>query len=63
MGTVHHHHAVGHAGNHTEVVGDEDHRGMGALTSGGEHFEHLGLHGHVEGGGRLVGDDQIGIAT
>ena len=26
-----------------------------------EHLEHLGLHGHVEGGGRLVGDEQVGV--
>ena len=27
-----------------------------------EHLEHLGLHGHVERGGRLVGDQQLRVA-
>ena len=27
-----------------------------------QHLEHLGLHGDVEGGGRLVGDEQVGLA-
>ena len=26
-----------------------------------EHLEHLGLDGHVERGGRLVGDEHVGV--
>ena len=31
-------------------------------TRSDEHVQHLGLHHHVERGGRLVGDDQLGSA-
>ena len=55
---VHHHHLVGHVGDHAEVVGDQDDRGAELLLQAAHHLEHLGLHGDVERGGRLVGDEQ-----
>ena len=52
---------VGDAGDDAEVVGDEE-EGRAALVPGRvEYLEHLRLDGHVEGGGRLVGDDDVGL--
>ncbi len=58
---VHHHHTVGHPGDHAEVVGDQDDRRVERLAHTAERLEHLRLHGHVEGGRRLVGDDQLWV--
>ena len=46
------------AGDDAEVVGDEDHRHVAVALLLGEQVEDLGLHGDVEGGGRLVGEQQ-----
>ena len=51
-------HPVGDAGDHAEVVGDQHDRRARAVLDALEHLEHLGLDGHVERGGRLVGDEQ-----
>jgi hypothetical protein len=42
-------------------VGDHDHRGAGLVLGLLEHLQHLGLDGHVEGRGGLVGDDHVGV--
>ncbi len=55
---VHHGHFVGDFGNDTEVVGDEDHRHAQLVLQTLHEFEDLGLGGDVEGGGRLIGDQQ-----
>ena len=47
---------VGVAGHDAEVVGDEDHRHVAIAALLADQFEDLGLHGDVEGGGRLVGE-------
>ena len=55
---VHHRHAVGHLVDHAHIVGDEDHPGVLAVQL--EHqLEDLGLDGDIEGGGGLVGDDEL----
>ena len=51
-------HLVGQPRDDREVVADQDDRRAARLRLG-EQVEHLGLHGDVEGGGRLVGDDQL----
>ncbi len=56
---VHHQHPVGDAGDHAEVVGDQHHRRAGLAVGRLQRLEHLGLDGHVERGGRLVGDDHV----
>ncbi len=57
---VHRQHAVGDLGDDAEVVGDEhDGRAVVALEAG-EQVEQLRLHGDVERGRRLVGDQQLG---
>ena len=50
---------VGHLADHAEVVSDEHHRHPVLALQSVEQLEHLGLHGHVEGGRRLVGDQQL----
>ena len=58
---VHHQHVVGHLGDHPEVVGDDDDRGVELALQVLEQVEDLRLHGHVERGGRLVGDQQARV--
>ena len=58
---VHDHDAVGDAGDHAEVVGDEHDRGADLVACLlDQQLEHLGLHGDVERGGGLVGDEHVG---
>jgi hypothetical protein len=58
---VHHRHPVGQPGHHAEVVGDEDDRRPRALLHAAKDVQHLGLDRHVEGGGRFVGDQHVGV--
>ena len=55
---VHDPDAVTHLGDHGEVVTDEQHRGVELLAEQLHKVEHFGLDGRVEGGGRLVQDQQ-----
>ncbi len=55
----HHADAVGDLADDAEVVGDEEHRHALLGLQLGEQFEDLRLHGDVERGGRLVGDQQF----
>ena len=57
---VHHRDAVGDLGDDAHVVGDEQQHGVAGPLA--QHREHLGLHGHVQRGRRLVGDEQVGTA-
>ena len=59
---VHHDDVVGAVGHHAEVVGDEDHAHGPLALLGGQEVEDLGLHGDVEAGGGLVGQEQLGPA-
>ena len=59
---VHHRHVVAGLGDHAEVVGDQQDRGAEASAKVGEQVEDLRLDRHVEGGCRLVGDHEIGLA-
>ena len=47
---------------HRQVVGDEHHREPEVGLQLLEQREHLGLHHHVERGGRLVGDQEVRAA-
>src|SRR6266568_426210 len=54
---------VGIAGHYTQVVRN-DQKGDSVLPAELLHqIQYLGLNGHVEGRGRLVGYDQLGVAT
>ena len=53
---------VAHLGDHAEVVGDEDDRRPGLVAQVPHQVEDLRLDRDVEGGRRLVGDEQLGLA-
>src|SRR3546814_8394439 len=59
---VHHHDPVAESGNDAEVVGDHDDGGAEIALQVGQQIEDLRLDGDVEGGGRLVGDQQVRLA-
>ena len=54
----HHQRVVGHARDDGEIVADEDQGHVPVGDQAIEEREHLGLDGHVEGGGGLVRDEQ-----
>ena len=58
----HHADPGGDALDDAEIVGDEQHRHAEPLLQVGQQRQDLRLHGHVEGGGRLVGDEQVRLA-
>ena len=49
-------------GDHAEIVRDQQHAHAQIALQVGEQLEDLRLNGHVERGGRLVGDQQLGLA-
>ena len=57
---AHHQDAVGDPRDDGQVVGDEQQRRPGVAPLR-EEVEDLRLHRHVERGGRLVGDEQVGL--
>ena len=59
---IHHHHALHVLGDDAEIVRDQDHRHAALLDEIGDEIEDLALDGDVERGGRLVGDQQVGLA-
>ncbi len=58
---VHDHDVVGDVGDDAEVVGDHQQGGAGFLLQPQQQVQDLGLDGGVQGGGGLVGDDQLGV--
>ncbi len=59
---VHDDDVVGRLGDDAHVVGDDDHRHVELIAELVEEVEDAGLHGHVERGRRLVGDQQLRVA-
>ena len=59
---IHHDHAAAGLGHDAEIMRDQDHGGAGALFQLQHQVEDLRLDGHIERGGRLVGDQQSRIA-
>ncbi|MNY00831.1 hypothetical protein D3C86_1333400 [compost metagenome] len=59
---VHDGHVVAHLGDDPQVVGDQHDGGTPLGADVAHQIEDLGLDGHVEGGGGLVGDEQLGLA-
>ena len=57
----HHADPVGDPPHDAEVVGDEQHRHARLGLEPRQQLEDLRLHGHVERGGRLVGDEEVGL--
>ncbi len=62
LARVHDGHLVGGLGDDAEVVRDEQDGHVPLGLELAEQVQDLRLNGHVEGGGRLVGDEQFGIA-
>ena len=59
---AHHRHPVRDLRDHPEVVGDEKQAHAAPALQLLHQAQDLGLHRHVQGGGRLVGDQQLGPA-
>ena len=60
---VHDQDVVGDLGDHAEIMGDDDDRRAELGLQFGDQVEDLSLHGDVQRGGRLVGDQQLGIVA
>src|SRR3954470_3135366 len=56
---VHDRRPVGDIGDNAQIMTDEDHPHAGLGLKVREEVHHLLLHGHVEGSGRLVPDQQV----
>jgi len=54
-----HAHPVGHLAHDAEIVSDEQHRHVEFRFELEQQVEDLRLDGHVERGGRLIGDQQV----
>ena len=59
---IHDRDAVGHLGDDAEIVGDQHQRGTGVFDQFVQQVENLRLHGDVERGRRLVGDQEVRFA-
>src|SRR2546423_1648258 len=59
---AHHDHVVGDLAHQCQIVRDEEHRHLVALLQAGDEVHDLALHSDVEGGGRLIGDQQLRLA-
>ena len=57
---LHHDHPLGHLRHDAQVVGDEHDRHAQLALQCAHEAQDLRLGGHVERGGRLVGDQQVG---
>ena len=53
--------ALRHPPHDAEIVGDEQDRHAGLALQLAQELQDLRLHGHVERGRRLVGDEQVGL--
>ena len=61
LGRVHDQHVVGRLGDHAEVVRDQDDGAAEVALQLVHQLQDLGLGGHVERRGGLVGDQQVGV--
>jgi hypothetical protein len=59
---VHHQHALHGVGHHAQVVADQQQAHAVLAHQFGDQVQHLALDGHVQRGGGLVGDQQVGPA-
>ena len=56
LALVHHDDVLGALGSEAQIVGDEQHGGAQRVGEHVQVVEDALLHGHVQSGGRLVGD-------
>ena len=59
---VHHGHAIGDAGDNAQIMCDQRHRHTAFALEFGEQRKDLRLDGHIQRGGRLIGNQYLGIA-
>jgi hypothetical protein len=59
---AHHDHVVGNLAHHAQVMADEQHAHAVLVLQPGQQLHDLALDGHVQRRGRLVGDQQLGLA-
>ena len=59
---VHDDHIIRHFGDNAEVVRDEHDGGVDAILQVAQQVENLRLNGHIQRGGRLIGNDELGAA-
>jgi hypothetical protein len=57
---AHDRHPVAQLGDDGQVVADEQDGHAAGVTQLAQQLEHFGLHGHVQGAGRLVGQQHLG---
>ena len=62
LAAVHNHHIIRHLVDHAQVMGDEHDGRTVFLLQGVHQVQNLGLNGHVQGGGGLIGNQQLGLA-
>jgi hypothetical protein len=59
---VHDRHPSTHSRDDSQIMGDEKDRGRQGALKFSEQLQNLSLNGHIESGGRFVGDHQIRVA-
>ena len=59
---IHDQHRITGFGDDPQIVGDEDYRHARFLLKLADDLQNLGLNGHVQGRGRLVGDEDVRLA-
>ena len=59
---VHDVHIIGDFGHNAQVVGDVDDRDAALFLDGADQLQDFGLNGHVQSGGGLITDEQVGVA-
>src|SRR5215813_9588942 len=58
---IHDPYVVTHLGNNPNVMSNKDHRQTAALLDVLEQIKILRLNGHIQAGGRLIGNEQFGL--
>src|SRR4030095_13608057 len=59
---IHHANIITHLGDNPNIVGNKDHSQTAALLNVLEQIEILRLNGHIQAGGRLIGNEQFWLA-
>ena len=58
---IHHHHTVGDARNHAQIMGDPNDRHAKFLLQILHQLNNLCLNGHIQRCGGLIGDQKVGL--
>ena len=59
---IHHHHPVRSFGNHAQIMGDQHDGCTHSAVEFHHQLENLRLDGHIQRRGRLIGNQQLGVA-